>query len=320
MLRTLLYGIVLTVFVLTGSFLYVLKRTMSKEIFEVLPLLDKRYLFLSVLSMFFYHTFDNIRLFILARAMNLRYSFFYGYLISFINTFGATITPAHVGGEMMSLYTLSRKGGRLHKVMSVVVMKTLTGMGFFVFMLPFLVYYFYKHTQSAVKLFVILVVLGLLSLLVYKVFKYLFDRSKDQNQSLMLKVKYTLKRFIIVSRLFLRDKKVHILLATLSSVLLYVCFLLSGAFLLSAFEPSVSFSKAVLSQIALLYAIFLSPTPGGSGVGEVGGLEVFSGLLPAYMLGSFVILWRFITQYLSAIIGGVLFFSLLFKDAKAMLR
>ena len=221
---------------------------------------------------------------------------------------------------MMSLYTLSRKGGRLHKVMSVVVMKTLTGMVFFVFLSSLLVYYFYKHTQEAVKLFVILVVLGLLSLLVYKVFKYLFDRSKDENQSLMLKVKYTLKRFIIVSRLFLRNKKMHILLATLSSVLLYVCFLLSGAFLLSAFEPSVSFSKAVFSQIALLYAIFLSPTPGGSGVGEVGGLEVFSGFLPAYMLGSFVILWRFITQYLSAIIGGVLFFYLLFKDARSALR
>jgi hypothetical protein len=52
----------------------------------------------------------------------------------------------------------------------------------------------------------------------------------------------------------------------------------------------------------------------------VGGLEVFSGFLPAYMLGSFVILWRFITQYLSAIIGGVLFFYLLFKDAKTVLR
>jgi len=320
MLRPLLYGIVLTVFVLTGSFVYVLKRTMSKEIFEVLLLLDKRYLLLSVLSMFFYHTFDNIRLFILARAVNLRYSFSYGYLVSFMNTFGATITPAHVGGEMMSLYTLSRKGGRLHKVMSVVVMKTLTGMAFFIFLSPLLVYYFYKHTQEAVKLFVILVVLGLLSLLAYKVLRYLFDRSKDQNQSMMLKVKYTLKRFIIVSRLFLRDKKKHIFLATLSSMLLYVCFLLSGAFLLSAFEPSVSFSKAVFSQIALLYAIFLSPTPGGSGVGEVGGLEVFSDFLPAYMLGSFVILWRFITQYLSAIIGGVLFFYLLFKDARSALR
>jgi len=252
--------------------------------------------------------------------MNLRYSFFYGYLVSFINTFGATITPAHVGGEMMSLYTLSRKGGRLHKVMSVVVMKTLTGMVFFVLLFPLLGYYFYKHTQEAIKLFVILLILGLLSLLAYKVLKYLFDRSKNANQSLFLKFKYTLKRFIIVSRLFLRDKKVHIFWATLSSVFLYACFLLSGAFLLSAFEPSASFSRAVFSQIALLYAIFLSPTPGGSGVGEVGGLEVFSGFLSAYALGSFVILWRFLTQYLSAIIGGVLFFFLLIKDAKAVLR
>lgn len=45
--------------------------------------------------------------------------------------------------------------------------------GLFIFLSPLLVYYFYKHTQEAVKLFVILVVLGLLSLLVYKVLKYL---------------------------------------------------------------------------------------------------------------------------------------------------
>ncbi len=318
MLRSLLYGTVLTILILTASFVYVLKKTISREVFEVILLLNKKYLFFSFLSMLFYHTFDNLRIFILSRAMNLKYSFFYGYVVSFINTFGATITPAHVGGEMMSLYTLSRKGGRFHKVMSIVVMKTLTGLVFFVLLFPFLGYYFYIHTQEAIKLFVILLTLGLLSLFIYKLLKHFFDKSKNQDRNLIIRLKYTLRRFVVLSKLFFRDKKIHILLASLNSLLLYMCFLLSGAFLLSAFEPSVSFSEAIFSQIALLYAIFLSPTPGGSGVGEVGGLEVFSGFLPAYALGSFVILWRFITQYISAIIGSFLFFLLLIKDTRIL--
>ncbi len=320
MLRSLLYGTVLTILILTASFVYVLKKTISREVFEVILLLDKKYLFFSFLSMLFYHTFDNLRIFILSRAMNLKYSFFYGYVVSFINTFGATITPAHMGGEMMSLYTLSRKGGRLHKVMSIVVMKTLTGLVFFVLFFPFLGYYFYIHTQEAIKLFVIFLTLGLLSLFIYKFLKHFFDKSKNQDRNLIIRLKYTLRRFVVLSKLFFRDKKIHILLASLNSLLLYMCFLLSGAFLLSAFEPSVSFSEAIFSQIALLYAIFLSPTPGGSGVGEVGGLEVFSSFLPAYALGSFVILWRFITQYISAIIGSFLFFFLLIKDTRILCK
>jgi len=60
--------------------------------------LKKRYLLLSALFLFLYHTFDNIRLFLLSRAVGLKYSFRYGYSMSLINTFGATVTPAHAGG------------------------------------------------------------------------------------------------------------------------------------------------------------------------------------------------------------------------------
>ena len=320
MIRSLLYGVFITVVILFISFVYILKKAFSREVFEVLFSLDKRFVFFSFLSMFFYHTFDNLRLFILSRAMNLRYSFLYGYVVSFINTFGATITPAHVGGEMMSLYLLSRKGARLHKVLSIVTMKTITGMAFFVLLVPFVVYHFYKSPEIAVKLLAILLILSVLTFGFYRVGKIFFDRSKkEENLSLVVKVKYTFKRFLVITKLFLKGKKIHLLFSILSGLFLYISFLFSGAFLIKAFEQSVSIHEAVFAQITLLYAIFLSPTPGGSGVGEIGGLEVFSGVLPLSMLGTFVILWRLITQYLSAIVGGVFFLILFFRDSKGYL-
>jgi len=88
-----------------------------------------------------------------------------------------------------------------------------------------------------------------------------------------------------------------------------------GPFLLLAFG-SANFTEAFRAQIGLLYAIFVSPTPGGSGVGEIGGLMVFSGFLEAHQVGAFVILWRLISQYISALLGGVLFVLYLLKDLK----
>ncbi len=315
MYRSLFYGFVFTLLLVSLTVLYILKKTFTKDFFSVLLLLEKRYVLLSLLSVFLYHTFDNIRLFVLSRAMGLKYSFLYGYVISFINTFGATITPAHVGGEFMSFYTLMRKGGRLHKVMGVVTMKTLTGSSFFLLAFPLMVYNLYKNPRQALDLLVLIAVVLLIFGGGYLLLR-LFLKKNTSNSPFWLKVKYTIKRYIIITRLFLRSKKVYIGLALLSSLLLYLSFLAIGAFLLKAFEEGVGFFKGMFVQLALLYAIFVSPTPGGSGVGELGGLSVFALFLEPHLLGLFVILWRFISQYLSAIIGGVLLSMLIFIDAR----
>jgi uncharacterized protein (TIRG00374 family) len=65
------------------------------------------------------------------------------------------------------------------------------------------------------------------------------------------------------------------LLAVLLSIALYLSFLAIGAALLKAFNPSVSIVEVFIHQLPLLYAIFMSPTPGGSGVGEFGAIPVF---------------------------------------------
>ena len=314
--RSLAYGVLLTLVFIAGSVFYIAKKNMSKEAISVFLSLDKRYFFLSLLSMFLYHTFDNLRLYVLARALKLRYSFLYGYVVSLINTFGATITPAHMGGELMSLYTLSRKGGKFHKVASVVTVKTITGTTFFLIALPYALYVFYENPTQAKKLIGVFGFFLLLFVGIYFVVRLVFNKTKTSSKQTLRKLRYNLKRYLVNLRLFWKVGKSALIIACLSSVALYISFLASGAFLVKSFEPYTSFFKAFKDQILLLYALFASPTPGGAGVGEVGALYAFEGIIDPYTLGAFSILWRFVSQYLSALIGGIAFGILVFIDAR----
>ena len=85
---------------------------------------------------------------------------------------------------------------------------------------------------------------------------------------------------------------------------------------MKALHVPFNWLEIYLIQLPLIYAIFSSPTPGGSGVGELGAAAIFTGLLPENLLGVFIILWRFFSQYLGATIGGFLFISILLKDLK----
>ncbi len=317
MYKSIFYGSFITVCIIFATAFYILKKTFTKDLMSVFFTLEKRYLLLALLSMFFYHTFDNIRLFVLSRAMGLKYSFFYGYVISLINTFGATITPAHVGGEFISIYTLMRKGGKLHKVMSVITMKTITGMVFFILALPITLYALFKNPSQAKDLFELVAIVLILTGTIYILLRVFF-RKNSSNGKLINKIKSLFKRYAVTMKIFLRDKKIHILVATISSILLYVCFTLVGVFLVKAFNTKADSLSVFFNQLFLVYALFISPTPGGSGVGELGALSVFSPFLEPFLVGVFAILWRFLSQYLSAILGGILLSILLLIDAKKL--
>ena len=85
---------------------------------------------------------------------------------------------------------------------------------------------------------------------------------------------------------------------------------------MKAFHLHFNLWEVYLIQLPLIYAVFSSPTPGGSGVGEVGAVAIFQGIIPTAILGLFVILWRFFSQYLGATIGGIVFLTILLKDLR----
>ncbi len=314
MRRTFLYGTLLFVLILLVSLGFIVFKTFSKETLSALAGLKRKYIFLSFLIIFLYHTFDNLRLFILSKALGVRYSLGYGYIISFTNTFAATVTPAHVGGEMSSVYMLLRKGAGLHRVMSIVTMKTITGASFFIFMLPVMAYYLYKHPEALSNTLRLLGILLAVSAFVYIAGRLFFNRSENKHHK--EKLKKSLRRYLTYMKLFGYKRKKEVVLATLSSITLYICFLLIAPTLIMAFGKDIDLVEGVFTQLGLLYAIFMSPSPGGSGVGELGGLVIFANFLQPYEIGLFVLLWRFISQYMSALLGGVFFLICLWIDLR----
>ena len=312
-MKHILKAVVLFTFVAGFSIFYVVYKTFNKYTVDIIYKLNIRYILLALFFSFLYQTFDVLRLITLSKALNVRYSIFYGYMISFINTFAATVTPLHIGGELASVYMLKRKGVHLHKTMSIVTMKTLSGMFFFVVAFPLTVFYLYQKPKlglDVLKIFLISVGLGFI---VYVGAK-LFLKSNILSNKRKLNIRYTLRKYIATLRIFLRIKKSSVFLAFFYSSMLYISFLCIGPILIKAFGKNVDIFKAMLRQLGLLYGIYMSPTPGGAGVGEIGGLEVFKAYLSFYELGLFVILWRFVSQYLAAFIGWVLFQVILIKD------
>jgi len=302
------------VLILLASFSFIFVKTFTKETVHALLNLKRRYLLLSFLFLFLYHTFDNLRLLILSRAVNLKYSILYGYMMSLVNTFGATVTPAHVGGELAAIYMLLRKGASVHKVMSIVTMKTISGMSFFILGLPLLIWHLYRNPAEIAAVLRILLAVLFVSVMAYVVLNFIFKRNRERAS--VRKLRSSLRKYVNYLRIFGYKRRSYFAVSVVSSILLYICFLLIAPALVKAFGKDESFAELFLAQISLLYAIFISPTPGGSGVGEIGGLAVFGSFLEPFELGVFVILWRLVSQYLSALIGGLIFVLCLLKDMR----
>jgi uncharacterized protein (TIRG00374 family) len=314
MRRTFLYGTFVLVLILVLSFSYIALKTFSKETLQSLLSLKRRYILLSLFILFLYHTFDNLRLFFLSRAVGLRYSLLYGYIMSLVNTFGATVTPAHLGGEIASVYMLLRKGASIHKVMSIVTMKAVSGGAFFLLCLPVFLFYLYRHPSEALRVVKVIGSLLVLTGFAYLVFNLLVRRNLRGDA--IGRFRGALKRYLNYLRIFSYKRKGYLLLSVVSSLGLYLSFLLIAPALILAFGSEVDLTRVLLDQVVLLYALFVSPTPGGSGVGEIGGLTIFGSYLQTYEIGLFVILWRTVSQYLSAAVGGLLFLLCLLKDLR----
>ncbi len=315
MYKNILYGLLLTIIIVFLSFFYLITRNIPENFCQIFHLLDKKYIILSLLFLFFFHTFDNLRVFVISRALGLKYSFFYGYVVSFVSTFGATVTPAHIGGEFLPLYTLKRIGGNFHEIMSIITLKGFSGLFFYIFFFPFTLHVLINNPKEAKDLLILISIIILISLLIYIIWVILFKKKESIfTKEQLIKIKYTIFRYLILCKNFFKNKKRYFFLALILSLLMYFSYIFIGIFLVKAFNNNSSMKTLFLDQLPLIYAIFISPTPGGSGVGELGAIPIFDNFISQEWVGIFAIFWRIVTQYLGAFIGGIIFLILTWKD------
>ena len=75
--------------------------------------------------------------------------------------------------------------------------------------------------------------------------------------------------------------------------------------ILAGLGCNVKIMNTFMIQAVLNFMLYYVPTPGGSGISEGVGYALFSPFVPPSIIGIFLVIWRFLTNYLWTIIGGL---------------
>src|SRR5262245_45335490 len=76
--------------------------------------------------------------------------------------------------------------------------------------------------------------------------------------------------------------------------------------------------QVIEAQMALIFVVFVAPTPGGAGLAEAASLSLMAGIVPAGFAPYYNLLWRFSTAYLAATAGVLCLLHAMGQDARRL--
>jgi uncharacterized protein (TIRG00374 family) len=114
---------------------------------------------------------------------------------------------------------------------------------------------------------------------------------------LIYNYRYDLGRFLTAGKRHLAGICLLSLIFLLTRCLIpYLCIRFLGI-------EGAGLRQTVETQMALIFLVFLGPTPGGAGLAESASLSIMAGIVPAGFVLAYNLLWRFSTLYWAAIAG-----------------
>lgn len=135
-----------------------------------------------------------------------------------------------------------------------------------------------------------------------------FLRRREWYRRFLARLSSEIETFVRSLRLIVRLGKAR-MAAVIALTILYwfTGFLAMPAAVVGLGYPSY-FWKAVVAQMVVQILMPFMPTPGASGVGEVGFLFVYKSILPdTGIAGLLTLIWRFVDFYLGLLVGGIAF-------------
>lgn len=272
---------------------------------------------------------DGLRLWVLAKAMGGRVGYLEAVRISVAGAFMAGVTPSDTGGEPLKVYYLHRGGmsvGQATATITLIAMLHATTRFLLWMVVPIIAFTlgFSLEFTAAVKAtltFGLLIYLVFMALLVastlwpeavvhlaIRVFNSSLMK-KHVSPALLEKVEATVRRVAEDFRegmIKFRSKGTHVIFALLLSIVYWVVVISVPVFLLRQMGSDASAFQIFCLSMTVYLVMAYVPTPGASGGAEVGSAIFFSPFLPAKVLGTFVVVWRVVTYYLTLFAGGVL--------------
>jgi uncharacterized protein (TIRG00374 family) len=243
------------------------------------------------------------------------------------NQFLAGITPSVAGGEPVRIYLLNKDGLSTggataavlgERLIDAIFILVLVPFGFFVFKDRIDVKLISYGLTVGVIVFVIGLVLFALALKYPKKTKALLckiseklsriSKKKEHSSSVVDRIGREVDNFHNSMILFLtKGKKAFLGAGGLTVLMWSTGFMIPSMILLGLGLPPF-FVESYAAQALLLIIVMLPTTPGSSGVTELGMAALYGVLLGAshqYLLGVFVLLFRFITYHMNMICGAI---------------
>ncbi|NCD33249.1 MAG: flippase-like domain-containing protein [Spartobacteria bacterium] len=269
-------------------------------------------------------TFDALSLKCLAAGTSSPISFLVAYQTSVLRVFFNIITPFNIGGQPFMVYFLSQKGMPAGKASSMVFTK-LMSLAVFTLTGAFTAYFFLGSELKANELlnvgiriaamicalFVTLLIIMLvyphpmivMGLKVRSSFRKMYPKKRKMPR-MSFKIVHVINEARHSFRWYFGKHRYWFLFGMLYSFLMYCTDLLLIFFSVRGLGLPISFQEGiVLCSVFELLLAFL-PTPGAAGLGEFVFVILFSQVVPSYMIGLPLVVWRFFYNYLSAVLGA----------------
>ena len=258
----------------------------------------------------------------------------------FLSLFAGSITPGQVGGEPVRIHRLSRSGLAVGDAVAVVVTERVLDLAVFVSLtlaallaVRHLWGYLAATVLYPVAAFLLLVLVLVLALLVLirrpsltkrmvggvavrmlnrcnRSRRWLrFCPGTEGVESLTERIHRETDAFAAGSMRFVRTGRRAFSAALLLTVLEWGLHFSVASALLASLGLPPSFAESFLFQGVLQMIANIPLIPGSAGIAEFGAATLYRRIVPAYLLGLYVVLWRLVLYYLHiplGLLGGAL--------------
>ncbi len=241
------------------------------------------------------------------------------------NLFMGAITPSQSGGGPAQLFILYRGGIPLPAGVSVSIINFLSTLVFFLISASFaMVVVRHRFSQHIVRFFIEYGFFAFATLFAFFVFALwrpdLFGRAVsavarqlgrtgtawgERLAKLGRRAVAELDRYHASCTVFLRREPGLLLYGFTLTIVMYLNKFTLAYFLMRGLGANGDYVSVLAIQTLLLFILYFSPSPGGSGIAELSTGALMSTLMPSYLLSLFTLLYRAFLLYIPASMGAV---------------
>lgn len=240
------------------------------------------------------------------------------------NLFMGAVTPSQSGGGPAQLFIFYRGGIPLASGISVSVINFISTLVFFLLAASFAMFFVRQQfSQEVVQylirygffafagLFAFFIFAlwrpDLLGRLIHRIAKFIARRGTHLGGKIARLgelIVSELSQYHATCTTFIRQEPGLLIYSFILTIIMYTNKFVLAYFVMRGLGADGDFMQVIAIQTIILFILYFSPSPGGSGIAELSTGALMSTIMPAYLLPFFTLLQRFFLLYSPAAMGA----------------